>query len=43
VGFHDALVPGGTLILGKVETLVGPARDLLELVDVRERIYRRPL
>ena len=42
VGFHDALVPGGTLILGKVETLVGPARDLLELVDVRERIYRRP-
>jgi chemotaxis methyl-accepting protein methylase len=41
MGFHDALVPGGTLILGKVETLVGPARDLLELVDVRERIYRR--
>jgi chemotaxis methyl-accepting protein methylase len=40
--FHDALVPGGTLILGKVETLVGPARDMLELVDVRERIYRRP-
>jgi chemotaxis methyl-accepting protein methylase len=40
-GFHDALVPGGTLVLGKVETLVGPARDLLELVDVRERIYRR--
>jgi chemotaxis methyl-accepting protein methylase len=42
VAFHEALVPGGTLILGKVETLVGPARDLLELVDVRERIYRRP-
>ncbi len=41
LGFHDALVPGGTLVLGKVETLVGPARDLLELVDVRERIYRR--
>jgi chemotaxis methyl-accepting protein methylase len=41
-GFHDALVPGGILVLGKVETLVGPARDLLELVDVRERIYRRP-
>ncbi len=41
-GFHEALVPGGILVLGKVETLVGPARDLLELVDVRERIYRRP-
>ena len=40
-GFHSALVPGGTLILGKVETLVGPAREQLELVDVRERIYRR--
>jgi chemotaxis methyl-accepting protein methylase len=42
MAFHDALVPGGTLVLGKVETLVGPARDALELVDVRERIYRRP-
>lgn len=41
LAFHEALVPGGTLVLGKVETLVGAARDLLELVDVRERIYRR--
>lgn len=39
--FHDALRPGGLLVLGKVETLTGPARDWLELVDVRERIYRR--
>jgi hypothetical protein len=29
-------------VLGKVETLVGAARERLELVDVRERIYRRP-
>ncbi len=41
-GFAEALVPGGILVLGKVETLVGPARERLELVDVRERIYRRP-
>jgi chemotaxis protein methyltransferase CheR len=39
---HDALRPGGYLILGQVETLVGPARERLELVDIRERIYRRP-
>lgn len=40
--FADALRPGGYLFLGKVETLVGAARDRLELLDVRERIYRRP-
>ena len=40
--FADALVPGGFLVLGKVETLFGPARDRLILVDPRERIYRRP-
>jgi len=39
---HDALRPGGYLMLGKVETLVGEARERLELVDIRERIYRRP-
>jgi chemotaxis methyl-accepting protein methylase len=42
VSFFDALHPGGCLMLGKVETLVGPAREWFELVDVRERIYRRP-
>jgi hypothetical protein len=25
-----------------VETLVGPARERLQLLDPRERIYRRP-
>jgi chemotaxis protein methyltransferase CheR len=39
---HDALRPGGYLVLGKVETLVGAARERLELVDIRERLYRRP-
>ncbi len=42
MGFHDALRPGGSLVLGKVETLVGAARDRLRLVDVRERVYQRP-
>ncbi len=41
--FADALTPGGLLVLGKVETLFGAARERLELLDVRERIYRRPV
>jgi len=40
--FTDALVPGGVLLLGKVETLFGPARERLKLEDPRERIYRKP-
>jgi chemotaxis methyl-accepting protein methylase len=40
--FHDALVPGGFLVLGKVETLLGPSRKLFEAVDTRQRIFRRP-
>ncbi|MGH7657983.1 MAG: CheR family methyltransferase, partial [Gemmatimonadales bacterium] len=39
--FADALNPGGLLVLGKVETILGPVRDRFELVDLRERIYRR--
>lgn len=41
MGFAEALAPGGILILGKVETLFGPARDRLTLLDPRERVYRR--
>ena len=41
--FTDALQPGGLLLLGKVETLLGAARERLELLDPRERIYRRPV
>lgn len=40
--FAGALVPGGLLVLGKVESLFGPARERLVLEDPRERIYRRP-
>jgi chemotaxis protein methyltransferase CheR len=39
--FADALAPGGYLVLGKVETLFGPARQRLTLLDPRERVYRR--
>jgi chemotaxis methyl-accepting protein methylase len=39
--FHEALAPGGVLMLGKVETLLGPARALFEVVDQRQRIFRR--
>ncbi|MDQ8155745.1 MAG: protein-glutamate O-methyltransferase CheR [Gemmatimonadota bacterium] len=40
--FHDALAPGGWLVLGTVETLLGAARRLFEAVDHRHRIFRRP-
>ncbi|HET7249409.1 MAG TPA: protein-glutamate O-methyltransferase CheR [Gemmatimonadales bacterium] len=40
--FASALRPEGLLLLGKVETLLGPARELLRMENPRERIYRRP-
>jgi len=40
--FFDALQPGGFLVLGQVETLLGAARKLFEAVDHRHRIFRRP-
>lgn len=40
--FADALAPGGYLVLGKVETLAGAARERLRLVEPRERVYQRP-
>jgi chemotaxis methyl-accepting protein methylase len=39
--FHDALVPGGFLVLGKVETLLGATRSLFDPVNARERIFQR--
>jgi chemotaxis methyl-accepting protein methylase len=39
--FHAALVPGGFLVLGKVETLLGAARELFKAIDARERIFQR--
>jgi chemotaxis methyl-accepting protein methylase len=39
--FHDVLAPGGFLVLGKVETLLGPVRSQFAAVEPRERIFRR--
>jgi len=41
-GFYEALVPGGFLVLGKVETLIGPARALFRSLNNRERIFQKP-
>jgi chemotaxis methyl-accepting protein methylase len=39
--FHDALLPGGVLVLGKVETLLGNIRNKFAPIEARERIYRK--
>ncbi|HKJ93266.1 MAG TPA: protein-glutamate O-methyltransferase CheR [Longimicrobiales bacterium] len=39
--FVDALAPGGYLVLGQAETLVGPARETLRRIGNRERVYQR--
>lgn len=38
--FADGLAPGGFLVLGRVETLLGPARARFTLLQNRERIYQ---
>ncbi len=38
---HAALNPGGFLILGKTETITPQMLDYFEVVDLRERIYRK--
>lgn len=40
--FYHVLEPGGYLVLGKVETLLGPARARFEVVEGRQRIFRKP-
>lgn len=39
--FHEVLLPGGFLVLGKVETLLGKSRGMFDSVSARERIFRR--
>jgi chemotaxis protein methyltransferase CheR len=39
--FHELLLPGGFLVLGKVESLLGKSRELFTPVRPRERVYRR--
>jgi chemotaxis protein methyltransferase CheR len=40
--FHEALIPGGFLVLGKVEALFGTASGMFQPVANRERVFRRP-
>ncbi len=40
--FHEALVPGGYLQLGKVETLFGATSGMFTTVSARERLFQRP-
>jgi len=39
--FERCLRPGGYLVLGRTEVFVGAGREAFEVVDPRERIYRR--
>jgi chemotaxis methyl-accepting protein methylase len=39
--FHQALLPGGYLQLGKVETLFGATAGMFATVSARERLFRR--
>jgi len=39
--FHSLLAPGGFLVLGKVESLLGSARNLFAPVNSRERVFRK--
>lgn len=39
--FHDALQPGGFLVLGKVEALFGSATGMFRTISARQRIFRR--
>jgi chemotaxis protein methyltransferase CheR len=39
--FHRNLAPGGFLVLGKVETLLGNARSMFTPVNARERVFRK--
>jgi chemotaxis protein methyltransferase CheR len=40
--FYDSLLPGGILVLGRVESLLGSARALFRPINTRERIYLKP-
>jgi chemotaxis protein methyltransferase CheR len=39
--FYNALNEGGYFVMGKTESLVGPAGHLFKAVDLKERIYQR--
>lgn len=40
--FHAALAPGGYLVVGKAEAVLGASRLLFDAVDHQVRLFRRP-
>lgn len=40
--FREALVPGGYLVVGKAEALLGEARTMFEALDHKIRLFRKP-
>ncbi|CAJ35511.1 CheR family methyltransferase [Methanocella arvoryzae] len=40
--FYNSLSPGGYLVIGRTETLVGDSRNLLQAINGMERVYRKP-
>jgi chemotaxis methyl-accepting protein methylase len=38
--FYRVLIPGGYLVLGLTETLLGSAREIFNCVDIKNRIYK---
>lgn len=41
LNFYNALNDGGFFVMGKTETLVGPATQLFKRFDLKERIYQK--
>jgi chemotaxis methyl-accepting protein methylase len=39
--FHSVMNPGGILILGKSEAIMGPELRMFELIDARNKIYQK--
>jgi chemotaxis protein methyltransferase CheR len=40
-GFYKQLLPGGFLVLGRTESLVGKGRQLFEAISIPDRVYRK--
>lgn len=41
--FRASLVPGGFLVIGKTEAMLGESRSLFDALDQRVRLFQRPL
>lgn len=41
--FRSSLVPGGFLVIGKTEAMLGESRTLFDALDQRVRLFQRPL